>query len=269
MAFKNKKVVVVMPAYNAARTLRQTHDEVMAQNIVDHVIVVDDGSQDETSAIAKTLPRVRLYTCAGNCGYGANQKICYRLALEDGGDIVIMVHPDYQYTPKLIPAMASLIGNELYDCVLGSRILSGYALQGGMPLWKYASNRLLTFIENILMQAKLSEYHTGYRAFSRKLLERLPLTANSDDFVFDNQMLAQILWFGFTIAEITCPTKYFPEASSINLQRSIKYGIGCLTTALNFRLAKWKIYRSKLFPDIDEKSTCINCIEFNIEKHVI
>jgi glycosyltransferase involved in cell wall biosynthesis len=254
MAYQNKKIVVVMPAYNAARTLRQTYDEVMAQNIVDRVIIVDDGSRDETSAIAKTLPRTRLHTCASNRGYGANQKICYHLALEEGADIVIMVHPDYQYTPKLIPAMASLIGNELYDCVLGSRILSGYALRGGMPIWKYFSNRALTFIENILLQTKLSEYHTGYRAFSRKLLERIPLSANSDDFVFDNQMLAQILWFGYTIAEITCPTKYFPEASSINFRRSVKYGLGCLTTALNFRLAKMNLCRSKLFPDFAEDS---------------
>ncbi len=246
--FKNKKVIVVMPAFNAAQTLRKTWDEVMAQEVVDLIIVVDDRSQDETVSIAKELPDTLVYTHEKNLGYGGNQKTCYRLALEAGGDIIIMVHPDYQYTPKLIPAMASMIGNGLYHCVLGSRILGGYALKGGMPAWKYIANRFLTFAENILMDAKLSEYHTGYRAFSRELLERLPLEANSDDFVFDNQMLAQILWFSYTVAEVSCPTKYFPEASSINLIRSIKYGFGCLMTALLFRLGKMKIITSKLFP---------------------
>ena len=246
--FKDKKVVVVMPAYNAAKTLQRTWDEVMAQEIVDLIIVVDDKSQDETVSIAKTLPDTMVYTHEENLGYGGNQKTCYRLAIEAGGDIIIMVHPDYQYTPRLIPAMASMIGNGLYHCVLGSRILGGYALKGGMPVWKYIANRCLTFAENILIGAKLSEYHTGYRAFSRELLERLPLESNSDDFVFDNQMLAQILWFGYTVAEVSCPTKYFPEASSINLVRSIKYGFGCLMTALLFRLGKMKIITSKLFP---------------------
>jgi len=237
-----------MPAYNAAQTLRKTWDEVMAQEIVDLIIVVDDRSQDETVSIAKALPDTLVYTHEKNLGYGGNQKTCYRLALEAGGDIIIMVHPDYQYTPKLIPAMASMIGNGLYHCVLGSRILGGYALKGGMPVWKYIANRFLTLAENILMDAKLSEYHTGYRAFSRELLEKLPLKANSDDFVFDNQMLAQILWHDYTVAEVSCPTKYFPEASSINLFRSIKYGFGCLMTALLFRLGKMKIITSKLFP---------------------
>jgi glycosyltransferase involved in cell wall biosynthesis len=246
--FKNKKVIVVMPAYNAAQTLRKTWDEVMAQEIVDLIIVVDDRSQDETVSIAKALPDTLVYTHEKNLGYGGNQKTCYRLALEAGGDIIIMVHPDYQYTPKLIPAMASMIGNGLYHCVLGSRILGGYALQGGMPAWKYIANRFLTLAENILMDAKLSEYHTGYRAFSRELLEKLPLEINSDDFVFDNQMLSQILWFGYTVAEVSCPTKYFPEASSINLVRSIKYGFGCLMTAVLFRLVKMKIITSKYFP---------------------
>jgi glycosyltransferase involved in cell wall biosynthesis len=194
------------------------------------------------------LPDTLVYTHEENLGYGGNQKTCYRLALEANGDIIIMVHPDYQYTPKLIPAMASMIGNGLYHCVLGSRILGGYALKGKMPLWKYIANRFLTFFENLLLGAKLSEYHTGYRAFSRNLLEQLPLELNSDDFVFDNQMLAQILWFGYTVAEVSCPTKYFPEASSINLIRSIKYGFGCLMTALWFRLDKMKIISSKLFP---------------------
>ena len=248
---RDKKVIVVMPAYNAAQTLRKTHDEVMDQGIVDLIIVVDDGSQDDTVSIAKTLSNTRVYAHERNQGYGANQKTCYKLALEEGGDIIIMVHPDYQYTPKLIPAMASMIGNDLYQCVLGSRILGGYALKGGMPGWKYAANRFLTLAENILLDAKLSEYHTGYRAFSRKLLEQLPLEVNSDDFVFDNQMLAQIVWFGYTIAEVSCPTKYFPEASSINLSRSVKYGFGCLFTALKFRLAKIKIITSTLFPDYD------------------
>jgi glycosyltransferase involved in cell wall biosynthesis len=246
--FKNQKVIVVMPAYNAAQTLQRTYDEVMEQEMVDLVIVVDDGSQDETVAIARTLPNTIVQVHPRNQGYGANQKTCYRLALEQGGDIIIMVHPDYQYTPKLIPAMISIIGNQLYSCVLGSRILGGYALKGGMPIWKYIANRFLTLAENILLGAKLSEYHTGFRAFSRELLEQLPLERNSDDFVFDNQMLAQILWFGHTIAEVTCPTKYFTEASSINFQRSVKYGFGCLSTGLTFRLAQMKLINSGLFP---------------------
>ncbi len=249
--FRSQKVIVVMPAYNAAQTLQRTYDEVMAQEIVDLVIVVDDASHDETVSVAKTLPNTIVYTHPENIGYGANQKTCYQIALEQGGDIVIMVHPDYQYTPQLIPAMVTMIGNGLYQCVLGSRILGGYALKGGMPIWKYIANRFLTFVENILIGAKLSEYHTGYRAFSRKLLQQLPFEVNSDDFVFDNQMLAQIVWFGHTVAEVSCPTKYFAEASSINLWRSIKYGFGCLFTALIFRLARMKIITSKLFPDYE------------------
>ena len=237
-----------MPAYNAGQTLRLTYDEVMAQGIVDLVIIVDDGSQDETVSIAKTLPKTAVYVHARNLGYGANQKTCYKLALKEGGDIIIMVHPDYQYTPKLIPAMASMIESDLYQCVLGSRILGGYALKGGMPIWKYIANRFLTFVENILLGAKLSEYHTGYRAFSRNLLEKLPFEINSDDFVFDNQMLVQIIWHDYTVAEISCPTKYFTEASSINLSQSIKYGLECLLTAMKFRLAKMKLISSKLFP---------------------
>jgi len=247
--FKDKKVIVVMPAYNAEKTLRRTYNEVMAQDIVDLVIVVDDRSRDETVAIAKTLPDTIVYAHERNRGYGGNQKSCYRLALEQGGDIIVMVHPDYQYTPKLIPAMASMIESGLYQCVLGSRILGGYALKGGMPVWKYIANRFLTFVENILLGVKLSEYHTGYSAFSRELLQRLPLEVNSDDFVFDNQMLAQVLWFGYTIAEVSCPTKYFAEASSINFFRSVKYGFGCLHTALTFRLAKMKLSSSVLFPE--------------------
>ena len=238
-----------MPAYNAAQTLRKTYEEVMEQDIVDLVIVVDDGSRDETAAIAKTLLNTIVHIYPSNQGYGANQKTCYKLALDEGGDIIIMVHPDYQYTPKLIPAMVAMIGSGPYHCVLGSRILGGYALKGGMPVWKYIANRVLTFVGNILLDAKLSEFHTGYRAFSRELLVQTPYKFNSDDFVFDNQMLSQILWLGYTIAEVSCPAKYFPEASSINLPRSIKYGIGCLVTALTFRLAKMKLTSSRLFPN--------------------
>ncbi|HWD19505.1 MAG TPA: glycosyltransferase family 2 protein [Verrucomicrobiae bacterium] len=246
--FRDKKVVVVMPAYNAAKTLVQTYNEVMEQNVVDRVIIVDDASRDETSQIARTLPQTIVLTHPRNLGYGGNQKSCYRLALEQGADIVIMVHPDSQYTPKLIPAMASMIASGLYPCVLGSRILGNYALRGGMPLWKYIANRFLTLAENILLGAKLSEYHTGYRAFSRELLERLPLGENSNDFVFDNQMLAQILWFDYTIAEVSCPTRYFDDASSINFRRSVTYGFGCLGAALQFRLSKWGLLSTPRFP---------------------
>lgn len=251
--FRDRKVVVIMPAYNAAHTLRRTWDEVMAQEVVDQVIVVDDASRDETVQVARTLPRTRVEVHPKNRGYGANQKTCYRLALDEGAGIVIMVHPDYQYTPKLIPAMASLIGNGLYPCVLGSRILGGGAMAGGMPWWRYVSNRALTFAGNALLGSKLSEFHTGYRAFSRELLERLPIERNSDDFVFDNQMLAQILWLGETIAEISCPTKYFAEASSISFARSVKYGFGCLGTAATYRMAKLGLARSPLFPPELEK----------------
>lgn len=234
-----QKIVVVMPAYNAARTLRRTYDEVMAQGIVDLIIVVDDASQDETVKIARTLDRVDVEVHPMNRGYGGNQKTCYRLALAAGAQIVIMIHPDYQYTPQLIPAMASLVASGLYPCVLASRILGGGALRGGMPWWKYVANRALTLVENLLLGAKLSEYHTGYRAFARDLLERLPIDSNSDDFVFDNQILAQVIWFGCSIGEVTCPAKYLPEASSINFRRSVRYGLGCLATALRFRLARW------------------------------
>ena len=237
-----------MPAYDSAQTLRRTYDEVMAQEVVDLVIVVDDASRDDTVAIARTLPNTLVEIHPHNRGYGANQKTAYRLALAQGADIVIMVHPDYQYTPKLIPAMTALIGNGLYPCVLGSRILGGYARAGGMPWWRYVSNRFLTLAENMLLGSKLSEFHTGYRAFARRLLERLPLEHNSDDFVFDNQVLAQILWLGEQIAEVSCPTKYFAEASSINFARSVRYGFGCLATGLSFRLARMGLLRSPLFP---------------------
>jgi glycosyltransferase involved in cell wall biosynthesis len=245
--YRDKKVVVVMPAFNAARTVRQTYEEIRAQGLADLIILVDDRSRDDTVAIAQTLEGVQAHVHEKNLGYGGNQKTCYRLALAAGADIVVMIHPDYQYTPKLLPAMVSMIGNGLHSCVLGSRILGGYALRGGMPVWKYIANRFLTLAENILLGAKLSEYHTGYRAFSREILETLDLGSNSDDFVFDNQMLAQILWHGFTIGEVSCPTRYFPEASSINLRRSIRYGFGCLATGLKFRFAKWGLMGSKQF----------------------
>jgi glycosyltransferase involved in cell wall biosynthesis len=232
---QDQRIVVVMPAYNAAHTLRQTYDEVMATGIVDRVILVDDASQDETVVMARTLPNVQVEVHPRNRGYGGNQKTCYRLALAAQADIVIMIHPDYQYTPALIPAMASLVATGLYPCVVASRILGGGALRGGMPWWKYVSNRLLTLSENLLLGAKLSEYHSGYRAFSRSLLEQLPVEDYSDDFLFDNQLLVQVIRLGYTIGEITCPTKYFPEASSIGLGPSIRYGIGCLRTAWRAR----------------------------------
>lgn len=241
-------VVVVMPAYNAARTLRQTYEEVMAQGVVDTVVVVDDASHDETIAIAKTLPHTIVHAHAENRGYGANQKTCYRLALEAGADIVIMVHPDYQYTPRLIPAMASMISSGLYPCVLASRILGGQALRGGMPLWRYVANRGLTLAGNLMTGAKLSEYHTGYRAFSSELIRRLPLEQNSDDFVFDNEMLLQILWAGATIAEISCPTKYYGDVSSINFRRSITYGFGCLRAGMTYWLARRGLLSTPMFP---------------------
>jgi len=227
----DQKLVVVMPAYNAAQTLRQTYDEVMAHGIVDRVILVDDASKDETASMARSLPNVQVEVHPQNRGYGGNQKTCYRLALAAGADIVIMIHPDYQYTPALIPAMASLVASGLYPCVLGTRILGGSALRGGMPWWKYVSNRFLTLIENLLLGAQLSEYHTGYRAFARSLLERIPFEKNSDDFIFDNQILVQVIELGYPIGEISCPTKYFPEASSIGFAASVRYGLGCLATA--------------------------------------
>ena len=242
------KVVVVMPAYNAEGTLRKTYDEVMSLGVVDHVIVVDDRSRDQTVAVARSLPGVQVLQHERNLGYGGNQKTCYRAALAAGADIVVMVHPDYQYTPKLIPAMVALIRSGLYPCVLGSRILGGYARKSGMPLWRYVANRGLTLVENLFLRAKLSEYHTGYRAFSREILEQLPLDQNSDDFVFDNQMLAQVIWTGFTVAEVSCPTRYATDASSINFARSVRYGFGCLGTALEFAAARAGLRKSARFP---------------------
>jgi glycosyltransferase involved in cell wall biosynthesis len=243
-----RKVVVVMPAYNAERTLRRTYDEVMAHGIVDRVIVVDDASADATVALARTLPEVRVHVHDRNRGYGANQKTCYALALAEGADIVIMVHPDYQYTPKLIPAMAALVATGLYGAALGSRILGGRAIAEGMPRWRYVGNRVLTFCQNALIGAKLSEYHTGYRAFAREVLEQIPLAANSDDFVFDAEVLAEIVWCGHTIGELSCPTRYARDASSLGLAGSLRYGLGCLRTAATYRLARWGLVRSPLFP---------------------
>ncbi len=246
--YHGRKIVVVMPAYNAAKTLVQTYREVVAQPFVDQVVVVDDASCDETAEIARSLDGVIFHRLERNSGYGGNQKKCYELALAAGADVVIMVHPDYQYTPLLIPAMAAMIGGGLYHCVLGSRILGGRVLSGGMPLYKYVGNRFLTFVENCFLGAKLSEYHTGYRAFSRELLESLDLSGNSDDFIFDNEMLVQIAWSGAIIAEVSCPTKYFPEASSINFCRSSIYGLGCLHAGLRYRLARWKLLGWKKLP---------------------
>ncbi len=246
--YRDRKVVVVMPAYNAAKTLERTYREVMAQGIVDELIVVDDASTDDTVRIAASLPNTVVRVHEKNRGYGGNQKTCYRAALDLGADVVVMVHPDYQYTPKLLPAMVALVGGDVYPCVLGSRILGGQARRGGMPLWKYYANRGLTFAENWLLGSKLSEFHTGYRAFSASLLRALPLDRNSDDFVFDNQVLAEVLWLGHEIAEITCPTAYFEEASSINFSRSVRYGFGCLGTGLEFRLARWGLRASARFP---------------------
>ncbi len=241
----NKKIVVVMPAYNAEKTLENTYGEIPFE-IVDDVVLVDDASSDRTSELARSMG-IKTIVHENNLGYGGNQKSCYRAALGLGADIVIMVHPDYQYTPKLIPAMASMIAYGEFDAVLASRILGTGAREGGMPLYKSISNRFLTLFENLLLGHKLSEYHTGYRAFSREILERLPLDKNSNDFVFDNQMLAQIIWFGYRIGELTCPTKYFEDASSINFRRSVIYGLGVLKTAVQFRLNKWGIHSFPIF----------------------
>lgn len=243
--YRNQKVVVVLPAYNASKTLQQTYEEIPL-DIVDEVVLVDDASKDDTVEIAKKLGIRHIIVHEQNKGYGGNQKTCYRKALELGADIVVMLHPDYQYTPKLLPAMVSIIGSGLYPVVFGSRILGKGALRGGMPLYKYIANRVLTFIQNILMNQKLSEYHTGYRAFSAEVLKKINLSYNSDDFVFDNEMIAQIFWHGFEIAEVTCPTKYFKEASSINFRRSVKYGLGVLGVSVKYRLAKWGILQWKI-----------------------
>ena len=242
--YRNRKIAVVMPAYNAEKTLRTAYDEVVAQAVADTIIIVDDCSRDETEKVANSIvrlhpspsPKILYHRHDRNRGYGGNQKTCYDLALAEGADIVVMVHPDCQYTPKLLVPMVVMIAEGLHPCVLASRILGGYALKGGMPWWKYVSNRVLTAMMNLLFGSKLSEFHTGYRAFSADLIRRLPLAHNSDDFVFDAQMLSEIIETGATIGEVSCPTVYTPEASSINFRRSCTYGLGCLRTALAFRL---------------------------------
>ncbi len=244
-----QKIIVVMPAYNAEKTLVKTYYEIL-QDIVDEVILVDDASSDKTVEVARRLG-IRTFVHANNKGYGGNQKTCYQQALAQKADIVVMLHPDYQYHPKLVGAMAAMIASGIYDAVLGSRILAQSALRGGMPFYKYVANRFLTFVQNLMLGQKLSEYHTGYRAFHRRVLETLPLNANSDDFVFDNQMLAQSVYFGFRIGELSCPTVYFADASSINFKRSLKYGLGVLKTSLQFLMQKWGW---KHFPFFELKS---------------
>lgn len=242
----NKKVVVVLPAFNAELTLEQTYQEI-PQDIVDEIILVDDKSSDKTINKAKEIGIHNIIAHSENLGYGANQKNCYKRALELNADIIVMLHPDYQYTPKLITAMCSIISEDLYHVVLGSRILGKGAIKGGMPMYKYVANRFLTLFQNILMNQKLSEYHTGYRAYSKEVLEKINMNANSDDFVFDNQVLAQITYLGYDIAEITCPTKYFSEASSINFKRSITYGLGVVKTSIMFFLQKNKLAKFEIF----------------------
>lgn len=244
--YLNKKVAVVLPAYNAEKTLEQTYREIPL-DVVDEVILVDDNSTDQTIEVGKALGIQHIIKHERNKGYGGNQKTCYNKALSLNADIVVMLHPDYQYTPKLLMAMISIIGNDVYPVVLGSRILGGGALKGGMPVYKYIFNRMLTLTQNILLGEKLSEYHTGYRAFSKEVLTSIKFMNNSDDFVFDNQMLSQIFYKGFQIAEVTCPTKYFEEASSINFRRSMIYGIGCLKVSLLHRLCKWGVMKSDLY----------------------
>ena len=243
---KDKKITVVLPAYNAEKTLEKTFREIPF-DIVDHVILVDDKSSDLTLEVARKLGIEHIVGHERNLGYGGNQKSCYRKALEIGSDIVVMLHPDYQYDPRLIHSMCYLIANGVYEVVLGSRILGKGAIRGGMPFYKYVANRILTLMQNLLMNQKLSEYHTGYRAFSSNVLQRIDFQANSDDFVFDNQMLAQIFFAGFEVAEITCPTKYFDEASSINLSRSIGYGFGVLGVSFGYFLARTGIWKSRIF----------------------
>ena len=241
-----KKICIVLPAYNAAETLEMTYAEIPF-DIVDEVVLVDDASKDNTSDVGRKLGIQHIVRHEKNRGYGGNQKSCYDKALSLGADIIIMLHPDYQYTPKLIHAISGIIAYDVYPVVLGSRILGKGALKGGMPMYKYVANRFLTLFQNILMSQKLSEYHSGYRAFSKEIFTKINIEANSDDFVFDNQMLAQIFFAGYEIGEVTCPTKYFEEASSINFARSSTYGFGVLWTSLKYRLAKWKIYTASEF----------------------
>ena len=243
----NRRVTVVLPAYNAEKTLQRTVDEI-PRDIVDDIILTDDASRDNTSDLGRRLG-LHVIRHDNNRGYGGNQKTCYEAALSRGADIVVMLHPDYQYTPLLVTAMASMIAYDQYDCVLASRILGNGALQGGMPVYKYISNRFLTLVENLMIGQKLSEYHTGYRAWSRAVLERLPLLSCSDDFVFDNQMIVQTAYFGFRMGEISCPTKYFDDASSINFRRSVVYGVGVLSTGMQFLLKKWKLASPAILED--------------------
>jgi len=254
--YNGKKVIVVLPAYNAARTLEKTYQEIPF-DIVDEVVLCDDASRDNTSEVAHEIGISHVITHEINKGYGGNQKSLYNKALELGGDIVIMLHPDYQYTPKLIPAMVNIIGEDLYPVVLGSRILGRGALAGGMPLYKYVANRFLTLVQNLLVNYKLSEYHTGYRAFNREVLESIDFNNNSDDFVFDNEMLSQIIYSGFQIAEVTCPTKYFEEASSINFRRSVKYGFGVLRVSGSHFLQRMGIARFPLYRKPEKKTSRI------------
>jgi len=247
-----KRIAVVMPAFNAERTLQDTVREL--SDVVDIKILVDDSSKDQTAALSRQLG-LQTFVHDANYGYGRNQQTCYREALAAGADIVVMLHPDYQYTPTLVPAMAGMVASGVYDMVLGSRILGGGALKGGMPRYKYIANRFLTLFQNLFLGVKLSEYHTGFRAFSRQLLETLPLLENSDDFVFDNQMIAQAAMFGFRIGEISCPTKYFKEASSINFRRSVEYGMGVLATTVSFAAHKWGIRHSSRFSATGRKVT--------------
>ncbi|MFA7286834.1 MAG: glycosyltransferase family 2 protein [Patescibacteria group bacterium] len=248
-----KKIVVVMPAYNAEQTVRQTYEEV-PKDFVDEVVLVDDQSVDQTAAVAASLG-IRTISHPKNTGYGGNQKTCYREALRLGADVVVMLHPDYQYSPKLVLPMAALIASGQYDAVLGSRFISEGAMKNGMPLYKYVSNRCLTLFENLCTGKRLSEYHTGYRAFSRRVLESLPLAENSDDYVFDSQMLAQVLYAGFKVGEISCPARYFPEASSINFRRSVHYGFGVLATSLQYRLNKLGVMKTGRFQNIQFPDT--------------
>jgi glycosyltransferase involved in cell wall biosynthesis len=247
-----KKLVIVLPAYNAALTLEKTYREIPF-DIVDEVILVDDNSNDKTVEVARGLGISHIIKHDVNRGYGGNQKTCYNKALEIGGDIIIMLHPDYQYTPKLIPSMAYLIANNVYQVVLGARTLGKGALRGGMPIYKYISNRALTFFENVMLRQKVAEYHTGYRAFSREVLQRINYQVNSEDFVFDNEMLSQIIYLGYEIAEITCPTHYFEEASSINLSRSITYGLGVLRVSVVHRLCKWGLMKREMYEQVKSK----------------
>jgi len=250
---EGKKIIVVLPAYNAAQTLEKTVSE-LDRHVVDDVLLVDDFSSDNTVKLAGRLG-IRSFLHDRNYGYGRNQKTCYAEALKSGADVIVMLHPDYQYSPKLVTAMAAMVVSGEYDVVLGSRILGGKARKSGMPFYKYLSNRFLTFSENLLLGSKLSEFHTGYRAFSRRVLETLPLHENSDDFVFDNEMLAQTIYFDFKVGEISCPTKYFPEASSINFRRSVVYGLGVLWTSVRFRLGKWGLARFQIFQGSNVKLT--------------